>query len=38
VHHASSGQLALISSLLFMITTVGENLIIIIDEPENSLT
>lgn len=37
MHHASSGQLALISSLLFMITSVGENPIIIIDEPENSL-
>jgi ABC-type cobalamin/Fe3+-siderophores transport system ATPase subunit len=37
MHHASSGQLALISSLLFMITNVGDNPIIIIDEPENSL-
>jgi ABC-type cobalamin/Fe3+-siderophores transport system ATPase subunit len=37
MHHASSGQLALISSLLFMITNVGEHPIIIVDEPENSL-
>ncbi|MGB3899755.1 MAG: AAA family ATPase [Mesorhizobium sp.] len=37
MHHASSGQLALISSLLFLITNVGENPLIIIDEPENSL-
>jgi hypothetical protein len=35
--HASSGQLALISSLLYLITNVGESPIIIIDEPENSL-
>lgn len=37
IHQASSGQLALISSLLFMITNVGEHPIVIIDEPENSL-
>lgn len=34
---ASSGQLALISSLLFLITEAGRNPIILIDEPENSL-
>ncbi|MBB4133369.1 ATP-binding protein [Xanthomonas sp. 3075] len=37
IQHASSGQLALISSLLFMITNAGEHPVIIIDEPENSL-
>lgn len=34
---ASSGQLALISSLLFLITEAGQSPIILIDEPENSL-
>lgn len=34
---ASSGQLALISSLLFLITQAGRSPIILIDEPENSL-
>ncbi len=37
MEHASSGQLTLISSLLFLITSAGENPLIIIDEPENSL-
>ncbi len=37
MQHASSGQLALISSLLFLITRVGRDPLIIIDEPENSL-
>ncbi len=38
IRHASSGQLALISSLLFMITNAGDHSpVIIIDEPENSL-
>lgn len=37
MQHASSGQLALISSLLFLVTNVGRNPLIIIDEPENSL-
>lgn len=37
MQHASSGQLALISSLLFMIANSGINPIVIIDEPENSL-
>lgn len=37
MHHASSGQLALISSLLYLVTNVGEFPLIIIDEPENSL-
>jgi len=37
MHWASSGQLALISSLLFLITEAGRNPIILIDEPENSL-
>ncbi|MGS4887052.1 AAA family ATPase [Roseibium sp. MB-4] len=34
---ASSGQLFLISSLLYLITNTGDDPIIIIDEPENSL-
>ena len=37
MHHASSGQLALISSLLYLITNAGEFPLILIDEPENSL-
>lgn len=37
VSHASSGQLALISSLLFLITNTGHSPLILIDEPENSL-
>lgn len=37
MHLASSGQLALISSLLFLITEAGQNPIILVDEPENSL-
>jgi predicted ATPase len=37
MRHASSGQLSLISSLLYLITNVGEDPLIIIDEPENSL-
>lgn len=37
MQHASSGQLALISSLLFVITNAGRNALIILDEPENSL-
>jgi ABC-type cobalamin/Fe3+-siderophores transport system ATPase subunit len=37
MERASSGQLALISSMLFLITNVGDNPVIIIDEPENSL-
>lgn len=37
MHWASSGQLALISSLLFLITEAGQSPIILIDEPENSL-
>ena len=37
MQHASSGQLALISSLLFVITNAGLNPIVVIDEPENSL-
>lgn len=37
MHQASSGQLALISSLLFLITSAGTNPIILIDEPENGL-
>ncbi len=37
IQHASSGQLALISSLLFLIANSGEHPIVIIDEPENSL-
>lgn len=37
IRHASSGQLALISSLLFLITSTGENPLVIVDEPENSL-
>lgn len=37
LQHASSGELSLISSLLFLITTVPRGAIILIDEPENSL-
>jgi len=37
LHRASSGQLSLISSLLFLIMTAKEDPIIIVDEPENSL-
>jgi len=37
MRHASSGQLAMISSLLFLIASAGENPLVIIDEPENSL-
>ncbi|WP_438383158.1 AAA family ATPase [Asaia sp. BMEF1] len=37
MQHASSGQLALISSLLFVITNARRNALIILDEPENSL-
>ena len=37
MRHASSGQLSLISSLLYLITNVGKDPLIIIDEPENSL-
>jgi len=37
IHLASSGQLALISSLLFLITEAGHAPVILIDEPENSL-
>lgn len=37
MQHASSGQLALISSLLFMITNASRDPIVIVDEPENSL-
>jgi predicted ATPase len=35
--HASSGELSLISSLVFMIATVPRNGVVLIDEPENSL-
>lgn len=37
MRHASSGQLALISSLLFLITQAGHRPLILVDEPENSL-
>lgn len=37
VHNASSGELSLISSLLFLTAEVEPNSIILIDEPENSL-
>lgn len=37
LNHASSGELSLISSLIFMIATVPRNGIVLIDEPENSL-
>jgi hypothetical protein len=35
--HASSGELALISALIFLIISTGKDPIILIDEPENSL-
>lgn len=34
---ASSGELALISSLIFLIINIGKNYLVLIDEPENSL-
>lgn len=34
---ASSGELALISSLVFLISSIGQEPVILIDEPENSL-
>lgn len=37
VHNASSGELSLISSLLFLTAEVEPNSIVLIDEPENSL-
>ncbi|SFO33215.1 AAA domain-containing protein, putative AbiEii toxin, Type IV TA system [Sphingomonas sp. OK281] len=37
LQHASSGQLSLISTLLFIIASAGKNPVIVIDEPENSL-
>lgn len=37
LRHASSGELSLISSLVFLITTIGEDPLVIVDEPENSL-
>lgn len=37
VHNASSGEMSLMSSLLFLIADVEPNSIILIDEPENSL-
>lgn len=37
LHHASSGELSLISSLVFLITAAKEQAIVLIDEPENSL-
>lgn len=37
LHHASSGELALISSLVFLISSVGNEPVILVDEPENSL-
>lgn len=37
LQHASSGEMSLISSLVFLITTASNNAIIIVDEPENSL-
>ncbi|WP_245337554.1 AAA family ATPase [Shinella sp. HZN7] len=35
--NASSGELALISSLVFLISSIGQEPVILIDEPENSL-
>ncbi|MFC3319783.1 AAA family ATPase [Rhizobium rosettiformans] len=35
--NASSGELALISSLVFLISSIGQDPVILIDEPENSL-
>ena len=35
--HASSGELSLISSLIFMIATTPPRAVVLIDEPENSL-
>lgn len=35
--NASSGELSLISSLVFLVSSLGEDPVIVIDEPENSL-
>lgn len=35
--NASSGELSLISSLVFLVSSLGEDPVVIIDEPENSL-
>jgi predicted ATPase len=35
--NASSGELSLISSLVFLVSTLGADPVIVIDEPENSL-
>ncbi len=35
--NASSGELALISSLVFLVSSIGHEPVILIDEPENSL-
>ena len=35
--NASSGELSLISSLVFLISSIGQEPVILIDEPENSL-
>jgi predicted ATPase len=37
LNEASSGELSLISSLIFLIATAPSNAIVLIDEPENSL-
>jgi predicted ATPase len=37
MQHASSGELSLISSLIFLSSTVEHDSIVLIDEPENSL-
>jgi len=37
LQHASSGELSLISSLVFLVTAIEANGVILIDEPENSL-
>lgn len=37
IHQASSGELSLISSMLFLVANIRENALVVIDEPENSL-
>lgn len=37
LQHASSGELSLISSLVFLIATVDDKPFVLVDEPENSL-
>lgn len=37
LHQASSGELSLMSSMIFLVASIRDNAVVIIDEPENSL-